>query len=250
MVDLSGAFPHYFRRISPWLKLKKLKRSWRVMQICISRRMAFPLSHAPLRLQRLSIATSPKTYSIKPNMHISLRLLWLLPLISAAAWFTTLFLLLSTWLVRGRPYYPGQSNPYIACGTHCDSQAMKLTWSSFISDIAAFDLKWPFLIGCTVTSVFFILTIISVHFARYDKRMYGIQDFTGIKLISVASIASGVVAGCSLILLSILDTYRYHEPHRILLLLYFVGLGLCAFCTTFVYFDQTRKPSPFRKLRF
>jgi hypothetical protein len=58
----------------------------------------------------------------------------------------------------------------------------------------------------------------------------------------------------SLILLSILDTYRHNEPHSILLRMCFVGLAISASCTSFVYFDETRKGFPkhgvpYQKLR-
>jgi hypothetical protein len=40
--------------------------------------------------------------------------LWLFPAVSGTAWFITLAALLLTWIARGTPTYPDQSNPYVA----------------------------------------------------------------------------------------------------------------------------------------
>ncbi|KAF4536130.1 hypothetical protein DIS24_g8504 [Lasiodiplodia hormozganensis] len=111
-------------------------------------------------------------------------------------------------------------------------------------------LKPFFLIGSTITAFAFIGTVCSVHFARYDHRMYGIDDLWHRKCLSVVAMISGVVAGAGLVLLGIMDTYRYHQEHHILLLICFSGLALSALTTTIVYFDQTVKPSKFRQLKF
>ncbi|KAK7565507.1 hypothetical protein IWX92DRAFT_410100 [Phyllosticta citricarpa] len=110
-------------------------------------------------------------------------------------------------------------------------------------------MKPIFLVGACITAVAFIGTVCAVHFARYDHRMYGIDDFWYKKWTSVLAMVSGVVAGLGLILLAIMDTFRYHEEHRVLLLACFSGLALSALSTTLVYFDQTKRPSPFRLLR-
>ncbi|KAF2147233.1 uncharacterized protein K452DRAFT_282223 [Aplosporella prunicola CBS 121167] len=166
-------------------------------------------------------------------MQAPLHRLWLLPLVSSIAWFLTLLVLLITWVARGTPRYPGQANPYVA----------------FISDIAAFELKPLFLVGSCITAFAFIGTVCAVHFARYNRRMYGIDDVWYKHWTSFVAMLSGVVAGAGLILLGVMDTFRFHEEHRILLLVCFSGLALSALCTTLVYFDQTKKPSRFRLLR-
>ncbi|KAL0257700.1 hypothetical protein SLS55_006863 [Diplodia seriata] len=81
-------------------------------------------------------------------------------------------------------------------------------------------------------------------------RMYGIDDLWHRKCLSVVAMISGVVAGVGLIMLAIMDTFRYHQEHHILLLICFSGLALSALTTTIVYFDQTVRPSKFRELRF
>ncbi|KAF2088616.1 hypothetical protein K490DRAFT_56011 [Saccharata proteae CBS 121410] len=166
-------------------------------------------------------------------MKVPLHRLWLFPFVGSVAWFVTLFVLLVTWVARGMPRYPGQTNPYVA----------------FISDIAAFELKPVFLVGGCITAIGFIGTVSAVHFSRYDRRMYGINDVWWKRWLSALATVSGVAAGTGLILLAVMDTWRFHKAHRYLLLVCFAGLALSAISTTIVYFDQTRKPSPFRLLR-
>lgn len=119
----------------------------------------------------------------------------------------------------------------------------------FISDIAAFQLKPVFLVGGIVTALSFIFTVCAVHFSRYDRRMYGIQDVPWKIWMSILAMISGVIAGLGLILLAILDTFRFHEEHAVLLLVCFVGLVGSMVLTSVVYFDQCWRPSPFRQLR-
>lgn len=110
-------------------------------------------------------------------------------------------------------------------------------------------MKPVFIIGCFLTGLSFIPTISFVHFARYSPRMYGIRDSRFTKAVSVLSIICGSIAGLSLALLSVLDTWRFPEEHLKTLCSYFLGLGLCALCTGYVYWDQCWRSSPFRNLR-
>ncbi|CAI6335020.1 unnamed protein product [Periconia digitata] len=164
---------------------------------------------------------------------LPLRRLYLFPAIAGASWFVTLAAMLLTWVAKGCPTYPGQRNPYIA----------------FISDLGAFELKPLFLIGGILTASCFMATMVVVQLARYDHRMYGMKDAIWKQWVSVVAMASGVVAGLGLILLTILDTFRFHEEHAVLLLVTFLGLVSTMVLTTVVYWDQTWKPSPFRSLR-
>jgi hypothetical protein len=110
-------------------------------------------------------------------------------------------------------------------------------------------LKPLFLVGGSLTATCFMVTVYGVHFSRYDRRMYGIDDAQWKKTLSLLAVLSGVVAGLGLILLAIMDTFRFHEEHAILLLVCFLGLATSALLTTVVYWDQMWKPSPFRRLR-
>lgn len=75
------------------------------------------------------------------------------------------------------------------------------------------------------------------------------QDSRAKKMLSVLALVAGLVACISVICLTVLDTYRYHEKHGILLLCTFGGIAISALCTTAVYLDQTVEPSPFKRLR-
>jgi hypothetical protein len=161
---------------------------------------------------------------------IPLRLLYLFPLIASTSWFLTLFILLATWLAKGRPRYPLQSNPYVA----------------FVSDIGAFTLKPLFCLGGILTALSYIATITSAHYARYSPKLYNLP---GNKAVSLLAVVASVASGTALVCLSVLDTYRYHERHSVLLKVCFGGLGISAVATSWVYVDQTTRASPFRRLR-
>jgi len=105
-------------------------------------------------------------------------------------------------------------------------------------------MKPVFLIGTIVTAITFIGTIYGVHACRYDRRAYGYRfaDSRATKVLSTVSLVCGLTACLALIFLGGFDTYRFHTVHGILLLAYFGGLGLCAIGTTFVWFDQIKKP--------
>lgn len=121
---------------------------------------------------------------------------------------------------------------------------------SFISDIAAFQLKPLFLVGGVTTAAGFAATMVAVHMSRYDERMYGlVDDALWKKGSSIIAMCSGVVAGLGLLLLAVLDTFRFHEEHAVLLLVCFIGLVVSMVLTTVVYLDQVWRPSMFRGLR-
>ncbi|KAF2653418.1 hypothetical protein K491DRAFT_694710 [Lophiostoma macrostomum CBS 122681] len=79
--------------------------------------------------------------------------------------------------------------------------------------------------------------------------MYGIKDASWKIYASFLAMFAGVVAGLALILLAVMDTFRFHEEHAVLLLVCFVGLVVSMVSTTAVYWDQAWVPSPFRRLR-
>lgn len=79
--------------------------------------------------------------------------------------------------------------------------------------------------------------------------MYGIEDSVWKKRGSILAMSSGVVAGLGLILLAVLDTFRFHQEHAVLLLVVFGGLVVSMVATMVVWWDQTWWASPFRRLR-
>ncbi|KAJ9632826.1 hypothetical protein H2204_007556 [Knufia peltigerae] len=119
----------------------------------------------------------------------------------------------------------------------------------FISDIAAFECKPVFITGCTVTAIFFALTVWAVHYARYPDRCYGLtRDAGWKKTISGLALVSGLWAAVSLLLLTVFDTYRAHERHQYLLLSCLGGLGISMLTTSTVWFDQTWKVTQWKGL--
>lgn len=177
--------------------------------------------------------------------------LWLAPLIAGTTWILMLAVLFLYWIASGRPKLPLQSNPYVAYVYRKYLQMYTpLTHpSSFISDIGAFHLKPVFIAGCTLTSISFLATILSVHYARYSKHFYDLHDSNWRKAISVLALFFGTAACLSLFLLTIFDTYRYHVVHRRLLLSCFANLASSAVCTQVVWLDQAWKASSFVRLR-
>ncbi|KAG9245454.1 Frag1/DRAM/Sfk1 [Calycina marina] len=183
-------------------------------------------------------------------MKVLLHHLWLFPLVAGTAWLVALLTLLIAWFAKGMPQYPGQSNPYVPYELLPESyQNSRLIMIRFVSDIGAFELKPVFLICAIMTGLGFIGTTCSVHYARYSSRMYGLKGSRIAKAVSCLAIIASIVAGVNLIMLSIMDTYRFQEAHRNFLGASFLGLGCSAACTTWVYLDQTRKRSPYRRLR-
>lgn len=51
------------------------------------------------------------------------------------------------------------------------------------------------------------------------------------RVLSSLAILGSFIGGCGLILLSIFDTKRYTNPHRLFLLIFIVGVGLSAIFT-------------------
>lgn len=156
------------------------------------------------------------------------------PIVGGLAWFLTLTTLLLRWISIGRPQYPGQVNPSIP----------------FISDIAAFQFKPVFVVGCTLTSLCFLGTVFCVHHVRYSASFYGlVDDARWRKATSAVALITGLVAAVCLLLLSIFDTFEEHEKHRYLLVGTFGGLGLSALTTQAVWWDETYKVMRFPGLR-
>ncbi|KAI0466389.1 hypothetical protein F4859DRAFT_307306 [Xylaria cf. heliscus] len=152
------------------------------------------------------------------------RRLWLFPFLASIFWFATLTILLIRWLSLGRPRYPSQINPDIP----------------FVSDIAAQTFQPVFIVGCVATGGCFFGSVFAVHHVRYSPRFYGLtNDAQWKQRVSLAALATGLVAAVSLILLSIFDTHDAHVRHHYLLLVTFGGLFLSALATTVVWWDQT-----------
>ncbi|PLN84646.1 hypothetical protein BDW42DRAFT_162402 [Aspergillus taichungensis] len=202
----------------------------------------------------------------------------LFPALAGSVWFLTLASLLLTWIARGMPQYPGQSNPHVA----------------FISDIASFELKPLFLIGTSMTAVGFLMTVAAVHVVYYEPGFAlararararaspalapqietglsdnsdslpttrsitpnqsidrdDVEDFGDLeereddpttrtlKLISLLAILAASTASTALVLLGVMDTFRYKTMHHFFLRLCFAGLAVQSACTAIVYANE------------
>ncbi|PLB45395.1 hypothetical protein P170DRAFT_512097 [Aspergillus steynii IBT 23096] len=195
----------------------------------------------------------------------------LFPALAGSVWFLTLASLLLTWIARGRPQYPGQSNPHVA----------------FISDIASFELKPLFLVGASITAVGFAFSVAIVHVVRYEPGFALVRCpaeassiATGrgdvspapvaddrddanpdshvhphvnehddvddedhettktLKFVSLLAIFAASVASTALILLGVMDTFRYKRLHHVFLRICFSGLAVQSACTAIVYSNE------------
>lgn len=61
------------------------------------------------------------------------------------------------------------------------------------------------------------------------------------------SVLAGFVAATSLILIAVLDTFRFHRAHKVLLLAHFGGIGVCSLLVMIVWVDQILVPGRLRK---
>lgn len=117
--------------------------------------------------------------------------------------------------------------------------------NSSVSDIAAHELKPLFLVGATITSLTFLSTISNVHKFRIYAYTENHSRIRGVA--SLFSVFAGFVAATSLILMAVLDTFRFHQAHKILLLAYSWGIGVCSFLVMIVWVDQVLLPGRLRK---
>ena len=156
------------------------------------------------------------------------------PIITAFVWVGTLLAMLITWLARGRPKYVTMDGKI-----------------AYISDVGADFLKPLFIVGCCITAVGFVITLIVERWLRHEGR-YGfgvslLRDSSSCqrlfgyrlppdmrvreKVFSALAILSSAVAGVGLILLSVFDTKHFTTLHRLFLLVFMLGVWLTAICS-------------------
>ena len=169
------------------------------------------------------------------NIYQYLPYLRLLPIITGAAWLTTLSTLFIYWLAQGRPRYPAQSNPYVA----------------FISDIGAFVLQPLFIAGGTITAITLFGTILCIHLVFH--REYGFENRVKPqryeKVFSVlACLFQGISCPCQ-ICLTVFDNKSYPRIHRMLLLGAFAGTALSAVCTIVVFWGEMSREEQAKELK-
>ncbi|KAF8427459.1 Frag1/DRAM/Sfk1 family-domain-containing protein [Tirmania nivea] len=137
---------------------------------------------------------------------------WILPLISASMWFSMLWAMLIVYLAQGHPRYTSQEANTLA----------------FISDIGAGVLKPLFITGTSITSTFFLLSLLSM---RRNQALPKRKD----RVLDLCALLFGLFGSVSLILLSVFDTARHSNLHRLFLLFFMLGIVLSALFTTLEY---------------
>lgn len=154
-----------------------------------------------------------------------------IPILTAFVWEGTLLAMLITWLVQGRPNYVSMDGNI-----------------AYISDIGADILKPLFIVGCSITAVGFFLTLVVERWLRNKGRLPPNMRKRE-KVFSVLAILSSVVAGASLILLSVFDTKRYTTAHRLFLLFFMLGVWLTAIFAVIEYRWLSKDYPHTRRLR-
>lgn len=156
---------------------------------------------------------------------------WMLPVISGIVWLAMLLAMLLYWIIHlNREILPSMSsNQTIA----------------YISDVGAFDLKPLFIAGCTVTVIFLDLSFLSDRWLRHRGRLAPNVTVTE-KVLNVLTIVFAIVGTVGLICLSIFDTQRHSQLHRLFLLLFIVGYILSAI---FICWEYQRLGMKYRDYR-
>ena len=101
-----------------------------------------------------------------------------------------------------------------------------------------------------ITAFTFVGTVTAVHVDRHGRSRASTRPLTSSKLVSGLAILLAFSAGLSLSLLSIFDTFDFHERHQRFLLSCFFSLAGSACCTSIVcwgYMKRTTKPNRRRR---
>lgn len=145
-----------------------------------------------------------------------------IPVVCSTTWCITLLVLILTWVGQGRPHYVSQGTSF-----------------PYISDIAADILKPLFVIGCIITALAFIGTLVAERWLRHRGRLTH-ESTTAQKVLAGLAIFGSVLGGAGLILLSGFDTKRYTVPHRIFLGMFMLGVALSAIFTVVEYLSLSK----------
>ena len=140
-----------------------------------------------------------------------------LPVFIAFIWFCSLFVMLLTWLISGRPKIVSQEGRV-----------------AYISDVGATFLKPLFVVACCITGVGFLLCLIVERLLRHTGRLVP-EMRKRERALGILAVAGAFIAMWGLILLSGFDTLHYTTAHRFFLLLFMLGVSLSAIFTVVEY---------------
>lgn len=99
-----------------------------------------------------------------------------------------------------------------------------------ISDIGADILKPFFIIGCIITAISFVGTLVAERWLRHQGRLTHDKKRSQ-KILAILAIVGATIGGGGLILLSGFDTKRYTTLHRVFLGVFMLGVALSAIFT-------------------
>lgn len=128
-----------------------------------------------------------------------------------------------------------------------------------MSDVAAHTAKPVFIAGTIISAIFYVATIICLHYVRYDHRFHGSDEKEEVKhgktwyrsrIASALSIVSVIASGLSLILLAFFDTYRHPNAHSILLFVLVFSTVFGVGCANVVYYEQIKFGAKDKVLRY
>ncbi|KAF9237787.1 Frag1/DRAM/Sfk1 [Melanogaster broomeanus] len=162
---------------------------------------------------------------------LSHRYFVLIPLFAAFVWFASLLAMLLTWLISGRPKYPGQEGTV-----------------TYISDVGATFLKPLFVVACCITGVGLFLSLVIERLLRHRGRL--VPDMrTRERVLGILAVVGAFIAMWGLILLSGFDTARYPTLHSVFLLVFMFGVALSAIFTVLEFRWLAHDYADMRKLR-
>lgn len=144
----------------------------------------------------------------------------MLPVVSGIVWLGMLLAMLLYWIYQtNRRIYPSMA----------EGQTI-----AYISDVGAFELKPLFVAGCAVTAVFFDLSFLADRWLRHRGRLVPNTTRTE-KVLMGLTIVFAIIGTVGLVCLSIFDTERHEQLHRLFLLLFIVGYLLSAIFVCWEY---------------
>ncbi|KAG2118680.1 Frag1/DRAM/Sfk1 [Suillus discolor] len=169
------------------------------------------------------------------GLHLSTqshRLLICLPLITGLFWFAMLLAMLLTWLISGRPKYVSQEGNV-----------------AYISDVAASFLKPLFIVGCCITGVGFMLSLVLERLLRHRGRLPPSMRKKE-RVFETLAIAGSIIGMLGLCFLSGFDTKRYHTAHYVCLFFFALGVILSVIFTVLEYRWLVQTHPDIKKLRY
>ncbi|KAK9463516.1 Frag1/DRAM/Sfk1 family-domain-containing protein [Lipomyces oligophaga] len=161
---------------------------------------------------------------------------WILPLITAGAWWGMLVALMAVWAGDGY-------------GSHLFPSQVAGTYIPYISDIGASGVQ-PVFIACgIVQGVCFVLSVAAERYLRHAHRLAP-NNYKREKYLGAAAIFFAFVSMIGIIFLTIFDTQHHHTAHMTNVCIFCAGAGVSACCSIGEYWILRRTYYEVQWLRF